>query len=50
MVDTLSRGIVANLLIADDDNIAINYYGGDKPQLEGWFFYKGAKGTVSVSK
>ena len=30
--------------------IEFTYYGGDKPKLDGWFFYMGASGTMSVSK
>ena len=26
------------------------YYAGAKPKLDGWFFYNGARGTLSVSK
>jgi hypothetical protein len=30
--------------------VEFNYYAGTKPKLDGWFFYNGARGTLSVSK
>ena len=32
------------------DFFELTYYGGDKPKMEGWFYYWALKGTFSVTK
>jgi len=35
---------------ADENFIHLTYYAGEKPKLDGWFFYFGSRGTMSVTK
>lgn len=30
--------------------VELTYYAGEKPKLEGWFYYSDAKGTMSVTR
>jgi hypothetical protein len=30
--------------------LELTYYGGERPKLNGWFYYFGARGTVSLDK
>jgi hypothetical protein len=32
------------------DFLELTYYAGEKPRFDGWFFYEGARGTMSVNK
>lgn len=30
--------------------LELTYYAGGKPRFDGWFYYQGARGTMSVNK
>ena len=35
---------------ADENFIHLTYYAGEKPRLDGWFYYFGSRGTMSVTR
>ncbi len=35
---------------AGENFIEITYYAGEKPKLDGWFYYFGSRGTVNVTR